>query len=155
MFVFALGLTFTACSDDDDDVKTEDYAKDIAATYAGKLAIPGLNVPAFDKDLSLVRTGENKIKMELKDLSIPLGEGSIPVGDIAVDNVPVTKAGDTYTLKETTATVKVKSPTNPEEELNAKVTVSGTQKAGDLNLTISVKDIDVPNLDITYTGKKK
>lgn len=153
MLVFTLGLSFTACSDDDDD-KTTDYAKDIAATYAGTLTIPGLSVEpiTIDKDITLTRTAENKAKVELKDLSLEIVEGTAtPIGTITVDNIEVSKSGDTYTLKETTASITIDLVPTPVD-----VKVSGTVKDNKLNLTIVVTEIPVFNtLNISFAGTKK
>lgn len=157
MFVFSLSLAFTACSDDDDDNDKVDYAKEIAATYGGTLSIPGLGAQpiTMNKDIILTRVAENKSKVELKDLSIPLGEGSFPVGNITVDNVEVSKSGDTYTLKETVTTVKVPA-IDGSGLVNAGVKLSGTVKNNKLDLKIDVTDVPVVStLNITFSGTKK
>jgi hypothetical protein len=152
MFVFSLGLAFTACSDDDDD-----YAKDIAATYAGTLSIPGLSATpiTMDKDIILTRTAENKAKLELKDLTIAMSAtSSFPVGTIAVDKIEVSKSGTTYTLKETTSTVQVVGLDG--KKVDAGVKVSGTVKDKKLGLIINVTNVPVVNsLVIAYAGAKK
>ncbi|MDR0825206.1 MAG: calycin-like domain-containing protein [Prevotella sp.] len=156
MFVFTLGLSFTACGSDDDD----DYAKEIAATYAGTLTIPGLSATpiTIDKDIALTRTAENKAKVELKDLSIPMNPMDpavvFPVGTIIVDNIDVSKSGDTYTLKETSTTLKV--PSLLGDLVDAGVKVSGTVKDNKLALNINVTNVPVVNtLAITFAGAKK
>lgn len=154
MLVFTLGLSFTACSDDDDDDKKTDYAKDIAATYAGTLTIPGLRAEpiTMDKDITLTRTADNKAKVELKELSIEIVDGTpTPVGTISVDNIEVSKSGDTYTLKETTTSITIDLVPTPVD-----VKVSGTVKDNKLNLTIVVTKIPVfETLNISFAGTKK
>ncbi|MDR0825201.1 MAG: calycin-like domain-containing protein [Prevotella sp.] len=148
MFVFTLGLSFTACGSDDDD----DYAKEIAATYNGKIIIPGMTSADGDANsIVLARASENKVNLALNEIVLQ-GLGSVK--NIAVKNVPVTKSGDTYALTSTTETIKIKLG---EVEVGATVTVSGTVKAGKLDLIIYVKDITVlpiPDLVITFSGTK-
>lgn len=149
MLVFTLGLSFTACSDDDDDNKV-DYAKEIAATYSGSLTIPDM----YDgtNDITLSRTATNKAKVELKDFVIPTSAtAEITVGTISVDNIEVTKSGDTYTLKETTASVTIDLVPTPVD-----VKVSGTVKNNKLDLKIDVSKIPAfETLAITFAGTKK
>jgi len=160
MFVFSLGLAFTACSDDDDKKETGDYAKDIEASYGGTLSIPafmegGSAVVIKDKDIVVTRTAENKAKVVLADLSIPMNEtSSFPVGTITVDNIEVSKSGTTYTLKETTSKVTVKGMDG--KDVEATVKMSGTVKDGKMALKIYVTDVPVvETLDITFAGDKK
>lgn len=153
MFVFSLSLAFTACSDDDDDKKV-DYARDIAATYAGTLSIPGLSVDpiTLDKDITLSRSAENKVKVELKDLTLQVNEGStMNVGTISVDNIEISKSSGTYTLKETTASITIDLVPTPVD-----VAVSGTVKDNKLTLKIVVTKIPVfETLNISFVGDKK
>ncbi|MFV0329482.1 MAG: calycin-like domain-containing protein [Dysgonomonas sp.] len=150
MLVFTLGLSFTACSDDDDDDNKVDYAKEIAATYSGSLTIPDM----YDgtNDITLSRTATNKAKVELKDFVIPTSAtAEITVGTISVDNIEVTKSGDTYTLKETTASVTIDLVPTPVD-----VKVSGTVKNNKLDLKIDVSKIPAfETLAITFAGTKK
>ncbi len=150
MLVFTLGLSFTACSDDDDDDNKVDYAKEIAATYSGSLTIPDMYNGT--NDITLSRTATNKAKVELKDFVIPTSATTeITVGTIAVDNIEVTKSGDTYTLKETTASITIDLVPTPVD-----VKVSGTVKNNKLDLKIDVSKIPAfETLAITFAGTKK
>lgn len=152
MLVFTLGLSFTACSDDDDKV---DYAKDVAATYAGDLKIPGLiGETPLSNEIILSRASENKVKLILQELVIPLNATTqMKVTGIEVKSVRVSKSDETYKLEKTTENITVKL--NGETEMPAKVTVEGTVVGGKINLTIDVEDIDIPNLNITFSGTEK
>lgn len=156
MFVFSLGLAFTACSDDDDDDKKDDYAKEIAATYDGKLTIAEIPVPEMDNSIILSRVAENKVSLVLNEISIILQEGADPVTvkNIKVNNVPVTKSNETYSLTKTTE--KIKFDMMGEEE-EADVTVEGTVKAGkaDLKITVGAVEGFADGLNITFAGNKK
>lgn len=156
-FVIALGLAFTACSDDDDDT-TVDYARDVAATYGGTLSIPGLGAAGapltIEKDITLTRTALNRAKLELRDFSLPIGTG-LPIGTIAVDNIEITKSGDVYTLKETTTTLQVPA-IGQDGTIEANVKVSGTVNGNTMNIKIDVSNVPVLNtLAITFAGTKK
>lgn len=150
MLVFTLGLSFTACSDDDDDDNKVDYAKEIAATYDGTLTIPGLAAEpiTLTKDITLSRTTTNKAKVELKDLVL---DENMNVGTISVDNIEITKSGDTYTLKETKTSITIDLVPTPVD-----VAVSGTVKDNKLDLKIVVTKIPVfETLNISFAGTKK
>lgn len=153
MLVFTLGLSFTACSDDDDDDNKVDYAKDIAATYDGKLKIQELNNIEIANNIALSRVSDNKVKLALAEITLPLGEGAT-IKDISINNVPVTKSGDTYSLTKTTEKITIKFLG---EDIPADVTIEGTIKSGVADFKIAVSK--VPNFDnglnISFAGTKK
>lgn len=143
-------------------VKVATYAEQIAATYNGDLSItlPGGNPEVSKKDIVLATSGE-KVKLTLANFSF----GDTALGDIVVDEIPLTKAEGTVTLTETVATVKLKIG---ETEINAKVTITGTvstkvKKANlvvateqVLDLTISVTEVpDLGPIAVTFSGAKK
>jgi len=147
MLAFSLSL-FTACSDDDDDDDPVDYAKEIAATYGGKLTISfGATPTEIDKDIAIVRNDENKVQVELKEFSF-LGQN---LGDIKVENIPVSKNGDTYKLSETSKELKLAGNT-----IEATVKVSGTvDKSNKLDLKIDVDATGIGSIPVTFSGTKK
>lgn len=97
MAVFA--LSFTACSDDDDD---DTLAKSVEGTYAGDLNVNvgGTDTEIKNKEIGLKATGDNTITLSLKDFTFM----NMNVGDIVIPNVIVSeekdpKAGVFYGLK--------------------------------------------------------
>ncbi len=157
--VFSLGLGFTACGDDDDDnpPANPDYAKEIAATYDGKLKIAQMeDIGELSNSIILSQVSENKAKVALNEIIIPLGENiSATVKNISVNNIPVSKKDDIYTLAKTNEKIKVNLG-DGQEDIDADVTVEGTVTGGKMNLTIKVVDVPVfPVLDITFEGTKK
>lgn len=132
MLAFSLSL-FSACSDDDDDDK--DYAKEIAGTYTGDLTI---SVPETEPvvtnniNISVTRNSTDKVQVELKDFTYE----SMDL-DITVENIPVTKSNNTYSLAETSkelelaggaikANVKVSGTVDSSKKLNLKIDVTAT-----------------------------
>lgn len=147
---------FTACGDDDDEEQPNDYAKEIAGTYGGKLSIPGLLGEAqLDNNILVAKTADNKVKLSLNTLSLPIGENgaTTTIDNIAVENITVSKSGNIYKLDQTVQTITIKI--GGVLEIPAKVTVSGTVENNAMQLSIKVEDIDIPNLSITFTGTKK
>lgn len=145
MFVFSLSLAFTACSDDDDKV---DYAKEVAATYGGTLAIDLPDVPSVTQEVKLERTAENKVKMVLENFSF----AGVDLGTISVANVPTSKSGSSIKLEETTNEVKLSIGG---QEVKADVKVSGTVVDKKLDLSISVTKALPTAIPVTFSGTKK
>lgn len=151
MLVFTLGLSFTACSDDDDD----DYVNDITAVYAGDFRIPDLLGSAvLPGEFGLFKAGKYTVRMALPELTLPINEVSpLSVSGIEMKNVPVTKVGNTYKLMKTTEDITV--VLNGSINMPAKVTVEGTIVDGKMDLNINVEDIDIPNFNMTFTATRK
>lgn len=131
-------------------VKVLTYAEQIAATYNGDLSItlPGEQPEVGKKDILLETSGE-KTTLTLADFTF----ATIPVGDIVINDIPLTKTNDIITLVETTQQVSLAEGT-----ITADVTVSGTyDKDGKLSLTINVITADFGNIPIlvTFSGTKK
>ena len=67
---------------------------ELNGTYDGTLDIKLDGTPIANdapEKIYITKTGENKIKMELKDFSL----GELKLGDIVVDNIAVVKSSDT------------------------------------------------------------
>jgi len=134
----------------------------VAATYNGDLNItlPGSENPIVEegKDIVLSKSGD-KVKMSLANFTFD----NIPVGDIVVDNIPVTR-GENGVINVVETTVSLNLPVSP-DPIN--VTVSGTvatkaAKATEqvkteqvLDLTISVADVFPAPIVVTFSGAKK
>lgn len=87
-----MGL-FASCGDDD---KVEVLPiENLAGVYEGLLyvSLGSTDEPKGDpQNITLTKSGENAVKMELKDFAF----GSLEIGDIVIDNCAVTKKGDNY-----------------------------------------------------------
>jgi len=159
MFISSLALGFTACSDDDDEETPTDYAKEVAGTYNGTLT---LNIPALgvadeeisDKNIVLARKSDNVINLTLKDFSFD----SFELGDIAVEDIAVSKSGETVKLADKTVTLTL------QEGMTAKVAISGGTISKDnvLDIDIAVSDViiggenaQLGTMAIEYSGTKK
>lgn len=152
MLVFTLGLSFTACSDDDDD---NSNAKQIAGTYSGNLNITGLTSEPVSSSIVLSKVSDNTVKMSIASLDIPnIGD----VTGIAVNSVSVTKSESNYALTSDTEDIKVNVDLLGGEKTAKVKVVSGTiTSSGAIELSILVTDIqDLPEvtLAITFSGKK-
>lgn len=157
VFISSLALGFTACGDDDDDPVVTDHAKEVQGTYNGDLTVKIENAPdeTVKKDIKLERTAENKVKVTLADFVYQ----ELPIGNIVVDNIPVSKNGETYNLAETTTSLEI----DLGEVLGKHtvgVKVKGTVKKVDgkdtLDLNIAVSDVPaLENLDVVFSGSKK
>lgn len=122
-------------------VTAKDLAPDVVGTYAGELAIAELDLDGIESDIELTRMDVNKVKIALNDFMLPniaTPASPIEVGDIVVENVPVTLVDGVYQLTETTATITV-TPGGIETEVDVKI--SGTITDGILELAIEVDGI--------------
>lgn len=144
-------------------VKVATLAEQVAATYNGDLTItlPAGEPDVSKKDIVLATSGE-KIKLTLANFSF----GGASVGDIVVDNIPVSKGENlAVNLVETTADVKIKLG---DVEIPVKVKVSGavahkvkkanmvTPTEQVLDLTITVTEVpDLGTIAVTFSGAKK
>lgn len=90
--ICAMGL-FASCGDDD---KVENLPiENLAGVYGGLLSVTigsGDEPDGVPQNITLTKSGENTIKMELKDFKF----GPLEIGDIVIDNCAVTKKGDNY-----------------------------------------------------------
>lgn len=132
-----------------------DHTAEVVGVYSGNLEIPAIGIEDFPKDIELTREDVNKLKLALNDFSFPINEegGEISMGDIIVNNVPLSEKEGVYTLEETTATITIKSPlTNEDAEVDVKV--NGTVTDGKLELTIDVTKVPVlEDLTVTFVGE--
>ena len=99
-------LSFTACSDDDDDT----LAQRVEGTYVGNIVIEefGDNGNFQNKTVDLVATGDDVITLSLKDFNF----GGMNVGDIVIPGVKLTEfkdedEGEIWNFVEPAGTAKV------------------------------------------------
>jgi hypothetical protein len=139
-------------------VTVVNYAEEIAATYEGDLTLAnfmGMGDIVLPNEIILSKGDDNNLKLSIASLTIPIGDGIVVTG-IAVNSVPLTKSGDTYTLAETQEKITIMvGGVLPQD---ATVTVNGTvTTAGKIDLTIDVADVETlpTGLAITFDGTKK
>lgn len=84
---------FASCGDDDDKVEILPI-ENLAGVYEGILSVAlGSDKPnEVPQNITLAKSGDNAVKMELKDFKF----GPLEIGDIVIDNCAVTNKGDNY-----------------------------------------------------------
>lgn len=86
---------FTACSDDENNGEKVEIlpVEDLAGVYKGALSVTAVGDPVTaSQNITLAKSGDNAIKMELKSLKF----STFNIGDIVIDNCAVTKEDDKY-----------------------------------------------------------
>lgn len=142
MMVCSLSI-FVSCSDDDD----VEYIKDgeFDGVYMGTLdvdAVDLITVNDIPQKIYITKTGENLFKMELKNFWFE----SIEIGTIVVDNISVTKTGESCTFKG-----------NSELQLvvgQCAVTVDGTITGKNTKIIIGVNVSDGLKVNVDFEGSK-
>lgn len=151
MMVCSLSI-FVSCKDDDDTPGVS-LADGVAGGYKGDLqiAIPLLQYDSTStQNITLSKVGENKLKLELNDFSFPVNGIALNLGNIIVNNIPLTQNGETVVLTETQVPVTLIAPIN-----DVKVTVSGTitGKVADLKIDVT-EAFAVNTVNVTFKGEK-
>lgn len=144
---------FSACSDDDDP--TPSISEEVTGTYKGDLNVKIPQVEAEQTTLQkiiLSKSGEGQVKLELNDFAFSLdGNTNIQLGKIEVDNVPISKNGETYNLAETSIEgYKLANGT-----ITANIKVSGTivGKKADLKIDVTEATL-VGDVFVTFNGDR-
>jgi hypothetical protein len=157
MFVFSLGLTFTACDPDDPKQVEVDYAAQVAGIYNGTLNIKVGEAPAEDitgQDIKLKRTDENKAELLIENFTF----GDINAGSITIDNIPVTESNGVVKLGDISKNIPLLNGA-----MTADVAISsGSIKDNKLTLNIKVNNVKMGNspmplgdIIVTFAGTKK
>ncbi|MDR2358378.1 MAG: calycin-like domain-containing protein [Prevotellaceae bacterium] len=146
--VLSLGLLVIAAGCKKEDKKEDGYAKDIAGTYVGTLALAGTVVA----DGVTINVAEKNTTTATLSLNTTLP--SLPaVGDLPLDvscDVTVTKSGDNYTITGNTTVTIAQLGGTP-----LPVTINGTiTAAGSANLTIGIT-VSVLPLSVDFSGTKQ
>lgn len=144
---------FSACGDDDDDNKggaVVDLATEVKGDYKGQLVVAieveGVEPTESTQSVSLVRTGDNEVKLELKDFSI---EEFLPTAtDISLTKIVLEgKSGDVK-IKENEQLITLLGV------IKADVTTNGTVKGEDIDLKLDIVS-QSPKMNVTVTFKGK
>lgn len=151
MLVCSLSI-FVSCKDDDPEPGVA-LADGVAGGYKGDLniAIPLLKYDSTSiENITLSKVSDNALKLELNDFSFPVNGNALNLGNIIVNNIPLTQNGETVVLTETQVPVTLIAPIN-----KVKVTVSGTIKGKVADLKIDVTEAFAVNtVNVTFKGEK-
>lgn len=157
-------LSFTACSDDDDDT----LAQRVEGTYTGEIevSLPGIPADNFpNKTVSVVATGDNVVTLSLKDFTF----GGMNIGDIVIPGIQLAEKSETdedgtwnYAEPDGRAKVTINLAGTPTE---VTVKVNGAESYIDLDapreigLEIEVSDVVIADQNVTisvyFDGKRK
>lgn len=142
MMVCSLSI-FVSCKDDDD----VEYIKDgeFDGVYMGTLdvdAVDLITVNDIPQKIYITKTGENLFKMELKNFWFK----SIEIGTIVVDNISVTKTGESCTFKGNSDLKLVVG--------QCAVTVDGTITGKNTKIIIGVNVSDGLKVNVDFEGSK-
>lgn len=146
LFLFALICSmslFTACNDDDDPEYIQDGEFD--GVYLGQLDVDAMGIIKIDdipQKVYIAKTGENLIKMELKDFSFQ----TLNLGTIAVENIVAVKSGTNCTF---TGSQKITLLVG-----ECDVTVKGSIEGGKLDMDIDVLAAGTLNVKVDFEGTK-
>ncbi|NDW09907.1 calycin-like domain-containing protein [Dysgonomonas sp. 520] len=127
------------------NVSTTNSLSEIAGIYAGSLQVDlaeqNGEVITFPNQLLITENGGDEIGLLLKDFDF----GGLPLGDIAVENIPVSESNGEYQFESEKVNLSLAIG-------DAEVKASGTIKDNIANVTIDVHaaSIDIP---VKFTGK--
>ena len=154
LYLFALICSvslFTACSDDDDEVKYP-VDNELAGVYKGTMDVYYVNVPepiASDliQKVYISKASDTSIKLELRDFSINVAGNPLTIGTITVDACALKPNGDIYQFSGN-QTLKLKVGT-------CNISVSGEIGKNAVDMVINV-DVDggLMKVKVEYEGTK-
>lgn len=136
---------FSACSDDDDKSSDVDLALEAQGNYKGLLNVTmaGNELSDATRFISLTRTAENEVKLELKNFSIPT---LLPSADIALSGIELEGSGEKVTLKENTQEITIAELGDMEVSIKTNGTIEGEK----ITLDLEIADLVVV---ITFDGE--
>lgn len=156
-------LSFTACSDDDDDT----LAQRVEGIYSGeiKVSLPNVSADTFpNKTVSVVATGDNVVTLSLKEFAF----GGMNVGDIVIPGIQLTEKSETdedgtWTYAEPKGSAKVTINLGTPTEVTVKVDGAGSyidlDAPREIRLEIEVSDVVIAGQNVTisvyFDGKRK
>ena len=150
-FLFALICSmslFTACSDDDEPDYTPVIEEELAGNYKGTLdvAIDGMTIAqGMPQRITVTGAGTTAINLSLTNFSF----SGLQVGDVALENCPMTQNGTTYNFTGTTS-LNITG-------LTAEVSASGNIGGGNVSITLDINAMlgtTEQAVTVTYTGTK-
>lgn len=154
-YLFALICSmslFTACSDDNGGDTPPIVDDTISGAYMGSMDVyyenPEVEIASdLRQRITITKSSDTALGLELKDFSIVVAGTEIPVGDLAVDNCPVTLANGVYSFT---------GSTNKELIVgNCDITLEGTIQNSNIDITIHVSvGGGAMQVRVEYTGSK-
>lgn len=141
MLICSVSL-FTACSDDDPETIRDG---EIDGVYWGKLDVDAagvIEVNDITQKVYISKTGENQIKMELRNFSFQ----TLNLGTIAVEQISVQKNGNSYTFAGSQNITLLVG--------ECAVTVNGTIEGDKLAMNIAVVAGGTLNVKVDFAGTK-
>lgn len=139
MLICSVSL-FTACSDDDPETIRDG---EIDGVYWGKLDVDAagvIEVNDITQKVYISKTGENQIKMELRNFSFQ----TLNLGTIAVEQISVQKNGNSYTFAGSQNITLLVG--------ECAVTVNGTIEGDKLAMNIAVVAGGTLNVKVDFAG---
>ena len=153
-YLFALICSmslFTACSDDEGGDVPPIVDDTISGAYMGSMDVYYEPNTVIANDLrqriTITKSSDTALGLELKDFSITVAGTEIAIGDLTVNNCPVTLANDVYSFTGSTTQTLVVGECD--------ITLEGTIQNGDIDMTIHVSvAAGAMQVRVEYTGSK-
>ncbi|MFR3331549.1 MAG: PCMD domain-containing protein [Odoribacter splanchnicus] len=152
LFVALLTQVFTSCKDDDEYFITD---ADLNGVYFGTMDVDAplegvdISVKDIKQKIYITKTNENLVKLELKNFVFSYGAITMPIGDIVVDNIKVSKSGDVFSL-DGTGSLDLQVG-HCEVSVSGDVTVAGVCN---INIGVNVTSPMEMKVKVAFNGKR-
>ncbi|MDR1056419.1 MAG: PCMD domain-containing protein [Prevotellaceae bacterium] len=141
-------LVLSSCSNDD---VVLDYAQDLSGTYKGNIivSVPDVGETTELQKIILEYMSYNKMSVTLNNFSFPVGDESVKLGSIKVENITTqNSAGNLIYLVPTTVDIEL------DMIGTVNVTVGGTIVGKFMELDIAVTGTPVGDVSVEFIGSK-
>ena len=142
--MLAISVTFTSCSDDDDEV-TGLTIDQVVGTCTGQLEVLNQSIPGTS--IFVTKVDANTVKVELKDFKF----SGLTIGDISAEcKVALDREGDDFDLNGQ-ATLTVAALGN----IELPISITGEVDAKELDIDINITNVPALNtLKVEFEGTK-
>ena len=142
--MLAISVTFTSCSDDDDEV-TGLTIDQVVGTFTGQLEVLNQSIPGTS--IFVTKVDANTVKVELKDFKF----SGLTIGDISAEcKVALDREGDDFDLNGQ-ATLTVAALGN----IELPISITGEVDAKELDIDINITTVPALNtLKVEFEGTK-
>ena len=142
--MLAISVTFTSCSDDDDEV-TGLTIDQVVGTFTGQLEVLNQSIPGTS--IFVTKVDANTVKVELKDFKF----SGLTIGDISAEcKVALDREGDDFDLNGQ-ATLTVAALGN----IELPISITGEVDAKELDIDINITNVPALNtLKVEFEGTK-